>query len=185
MKSLKESLLNRNKVTGNTLDNMYKDELKKKIEEFIYKYYVIFLPGIDIVYDDSLGLFVVNAEQIENKFNKCKDLKSLTGGLPFTFGNIELFELAEMHNLESLEGSPMTCDKMSITRCGLKNLKGIGDVKERLEIIGCADFESLEDCPKNLKFIRLSTLPKLKSLKGISPKTRRSYYKIPDGLDDK
>ena len=70
MKSLQEALLNRNKVTGNTLDNIYKDELKKKIEEFIYKYYVIFLPGIDIVYDDSLGLFVVNAEQIENKFNK-------------------------------------------------------------------------------------------------------------------
>ena len=182
MKTLKESLLNRNKVTGNTLDNMYKDELKKKIEEFIYKYYVIFLPGIDIVYDDSLGLFVVNAEQLESE---CKDLKSLTGGLPFTFGNIELFEIAEMCNLESLEGSPMTCDKMCITRCGLKNLNGIGNVKDRLEIIGCADFESLEGCPKNLKFIRLSTLPKLKSLKGISPKTRRSYYKIPDGLDDK
>lgn len=45
--------------------------------------------------------------------------------------------------------------------------------------------ESLEGCPKNLKTIRLSTLPKLKSLKGIGPKTRGSYYKIPDGLDDK
>ena len=185
MKSLQEALLNRNKVTGNTLDNMYKDELKKKIEEFIYKYYIIFSSGIDIVYDDSLGLFVVNAEQLENKFNKCKGLKSLNGGLPFTFGDIKLFEIAEMSNLESLEGSPMTCDKMCITRCGLKNLKGIGDVKERLEIIGCADFESLEDCPKNLKVIRLSTLPKLKSLKGICPKTRGSYYKLPSGLDDK
>ena len=90
-----------------------------------------------------------------------------------------------MQNLESLEGAPMTCDIMNITRCGMKDLKGIGDVEIKLSIIGCANLESLEDCPKNLKFIRLSTLPKLKSLKGISPKTRRSYYKIPDGLDDK
>lgn len=185
MKSLKESLLNRNKVTGNTLDNMYKDELKQEIEEFIDKYYIVFLPGIDIVYDDSLELFVVNTEQIENKFNKCKSLKSLNGGLPFTFGNIEMFEIGEMTNLESLEGSPITCDKMCITRCGVKNLKGIGDVKERLEIRGCTNLESLEDCPKNLKYIELSSLPKLKSLKGIGPKTQRSCYKIPDGLDDK
>lgn len=185
MKSLKESLLNRNKVTGNTLDNMYKDELKLKIEGFIDKYYMCFATGYDVVYDDSLGLFVVNAEQIANRFAKCLNLKSLTGGLPFTFGNIELFELAEMHNLESLEGSPLTCDRMCITRCGLKNLKGIGDVKDRLEIIGCANLESLEDCPKNLKSIYLSSVPKLKSLKGIGPKTHMSYYKIPDGLADK
>lgn len=185
MKSLQEALLNRNKVTGNTLDSMYKEELKQEIEEFIDKYYIVFLPSIDIVYDDSLELFVVNTEQLENKFNKCKGLKSLTGGLPFTFGDIKLFEIGEMTNLESLEGAPMTCDKMCIIRCGMKNLKGIGDVRDKLEILGCAELESLEDCPKNLKTIHLSNLPKLKSLKGISPKTHGTYYKLPDGLSDK
>ena len=180
MKSLKESLLNRNKVTGNTLDNIYNDELKRlklKIEGFIDKYYMCFATGYDVVYDDSLGLFVVNAEQITNRFAKCLNLKSLTGGLPFTFGNVVLFELGEMQNLESLEGAPMTCDRMNITRCGMKDLKGIGDVKIKLSIIGCANLESLEDCPKNLKSIYLRSVPKLKTFRGVNPKTHVSLGK--------
>lgn len=180
MKSLYESILDDTQLKVSGAKKNVSKGIKTEIKNFIKENYQ---GTVKISKDvDENGLYVVDSINTKGVSLKNKNINSLTGGLPFRFGDIWGDFSIINSNIMTLEGAPkLVHGEFWCVNSNILTLEGGPETVEGfVNINGCQNLKSIVGSPKKVgadfDVIRCN---KLKTLEG-APETVSGYMKVKD-----
>lgn len=171
MKTLYESILTNTDIKVSNAKKTLDRGIKTEIKNFIKENYTGTVKISKDTNED--GLFTVDSVSMKGVSLKNKNLSSLTGGLPFTFGEIWGDFDVSNSKITSLDGSPKSVNgDFWCVNTDITTLDGGPEIVNGfVNINNCQNLKSLKGAPKKVgsDFV-VGNCPKLETLDG-SPET--------------